>query len=149
MKRLTHSIITLLLLVGAQVSYAADSHSLAAISGFDPVAYFTMDKAVRGSGYHVSTYKGQSYLFSSKENMKLFDKTPSKYIPVYNGWCAYGVSVGKKFHTDPTVYAIVNGKLYLNLDKDIQKTWNKDRSGNIVKANNNWLEIKDKAAASL
>ncbi len=149
MNKLKLSIIAFLLIAGTHISFAADSHSLPAISGYDPVAYFTMDKAVRGSGYHVSTYRGQSFIFSSKDNLKLFEKDPSKYIPAYNGWCAYGVSVGKKFHIDPTVFAVVNGKLYLNLDKDIQKTWNKDRSGNIIKANKNWIEIKYEVAASL
>jgi len=149
MKKLTFSIAVLIFLLGSQISWAADSHSLTAISGYDPVAYFTMNKAVRGSGFHVSTFEGKNYLFSSKENQKRFEKIPGKYVPAFNGWCAYGVSVDKKFHTDPTVFAVVDGKLYLNIDKGIQKKWNKDRKGNIKKANKNWKEIKNRTVASL
>ena len=72
-----------------------------------------------------------------------------KYAPQYGGYCAYGVAVGKKFYSDPNRWKIVDGKLYLNLDKKIQNTWNKDVNGYIVKANNNWMDIKHKSPSEL
>ena len=115
------------------------------VSGYDPVAYFTEGKPMRGSGYHVTTHAGVTYAFTSKKHLKMFKANPQKYVPAYGGYCAYGVAVGKKFVADPEVWKIVDGKLYLNLDRSIQRTWEKDVPGNIKKAERNWPEIKDKA----
>ena len=130
-------------------SFAADDHSTPAIGGYDPVAYFTVNKPVRGSGFHAASYDGQTYLFASKANKETFESNPNKYAPQFNGWCAYGVSVNKKFHSDPTVFAVVDNKLYLNLDKEIQKTWNKSQKNNIRKGHKKWSKIKNKPVASL
>jgi YHS domain-containing protein len=125
------------------------THSTPGLSGYDPVAYFTDGKPVRGSGYQVTVFKGITYAFASEEHKKMFEANPEKYVPVYGGFCAYGVAVGKKFVADPEVWKIVDGKLYLNLDRDIQRTWNKDVPGYIKKADNNWMKIKNKAASDL
>ena len=90
------------------------------ISGYDPVAYFADGKPMRGSGYHVAEFEGVTYAFASKEHKEMFNINPEKYVPVYGGYCAYGVAVGKKFVADPEVWKVVGGKLYLNLDKGIQ-----------------------------
>ena len=124
-------------------------HSTPGISGYDPVSYFTEGKPQRGSGYHVADYKGVTYAFTSEEHKDMFEANPEKYAPAYGGWCAYGVAVGKKFVTDPEVWKIVNGKLYLNLDRGIQGKWNKDIPGYIKTGNENWKEIRDKAPSDL
>jgi len=59
----------------------------------------------------------------------MFEANPEKYIPAYGGYCAYGVAVGNKFIADPELWMIEDGKLYLNLDTDIQKKWLKDIPG--------------------
>ncbi len=131
-------------------AFAKDyTHSTPGISGYDPVAYFTDGKPMRGSGYHMSVHQGVTYAFASKEHKETFEANPEKYVPVYGGYCAYGVAVGKKFVTDPEVWRIVDGKLYLNLDRDIQRKWLKDVPGYIKTADGNWLKIKDKAASDL
>ena len=79
----------------------------------------------------------------------MFEANPEKYIPVYGGYCAYGVAVGKKFIADPEIWRIENGKLYLNLDTDIQKKWLKDIPGYIDKANSNWMKIRNKTPFEL
>ena len=79
----------------------------------------------------------------------MFEANPEKYIPVYGGYCAYGVAVGKKFIADPEVWRIGNGKLYLNLDTDIQNKWLKDIPGYIKKADSNWMNIKNKTPFEL
>ena len=143
-------ILTTALLMGFTINAAAkDDHMNTAIGGYDAVSYFTVNKAVRGSGFHTATHNSQVYLFSSKENKSLFEKNPSKYAPQYNGWCAYGVSVGKKFHTDPNVFAIVNNKLYLNLDSGIQKKWNAAQKKLIKDADKKWPGIKAKGISTL
>ena len=119
------------------------------MGGYDPVSYFKMGKPMRGSGYHTATYNGGTYLFANKENKEKFMANPEKYAPQFGGYCAYGVSVGKKFYSDPNIWKIVDGKLYLNLDKNIQKKWNEDISGHITKADSNWMKIEHKAPAEL
>lgn len=125
------------------------SHSTPGLSGYDPVAYFTDGKPVRGSGYHVATFKGVTYAFASEEHKETFEADPEKYVPAYGGYCAYGVAVGKKFVADPEVWKIVDGKLYVNLDRDIQRKWQKDVPGYIQAADANWLKIKNKAPSDL
>jgi YHS domain-containing protein len=126
-----------------------NTHSTPGLSGYDPVAYHTEGMPVKGSGYHVAEHEGVTYLFANKKNRKRFEADPQKYLPAYGGFCAYGVSLGKKFASDPEVWRIENGKLFLNLDNDIQRKWEKDLFGHIRKADANWPEIEEKAPAEL
>lgn len=125
------------------------SHSTPGIGGYDAVAYFTEGKAVRGTGFHVADVDGVTYVFASAENKKLFDADPKKYLPAYGGYCAYGLGVGKKFVADPEVWKVVEGKLYLNLDKKIQQSWEKDVPGYITKGDANWVTMKGKKPSEL
>ena len=136
-------------LVTTQALAVDVTHSTPEISGYDPVAYFTDGKPMKGSGHHVADYKGVTYAFASKDHKTIFQTNPKKYIPAYGGYCAYGVAVGKKFVSDPEAWKIVNGTLYLNLDKDIQSKWAKDIPGSIKKSEANWKDIKDKAPSDL
>lgn len=124
------------------------SNSLVGVQGYDLVSYHS-GKPLKGNGNHVIEHNGVTYVFANEANQKAFEANPLKYIPAYGGYCAFGVSVGKKFVGDPEVWKIVNGVLYLNLDKKVQGIWNKDIPGNIHSANKYWLTIKGKAAADL
>lgn len=131
-------------------SFAGNAqYSTTGVLGYDLVSYHTDGKPVRGSGDHLAVVDGVTYLFASEENKKAFEKDPNKYLPAYGGYCAYGVSVGKKFVGDPEVWKIVDGTLYLNLNSDIQTIWFEDIPGNIVKADQNWDNIKDKSPSEL
>lgn len=125
------------------------ANSIVGVQGYDLVSYRTNEKPLRGNGNHIVDHHGITYLFVNKENQKKFAKDPHKYLPAYGGYCAYGVAVGKKFVGDPDVWKIVDNKLYLNLDNKIQGIWNKGISGNLVKAENNWVKIQDKNPADL
>jgi YHS domain-containing protein len=126
-----------------------NTYSTPGLSGYDPVAYHTEGKPVRGSGFHTAEHEGVTYLFANKKNKKMFEADPRKYLPAYGGYCAYGVALGKKFASNPEVWRVEDGKLFLNLDEDIQKKWEKDLAGYINKAEANWPEIREKAAAEL
>ncbi len=129
---------------------AADyRHSTPAVQGYDVVSYHTGKRPVRGNGNFVYEHNGATYLFSSEANQKVFESNPAKYTPAYNGYCAFGVSVGKKFIGDPEVWRLVDGTLYLNLDTGIQSEWLKDVPGRIELANDQWRTIRDKSPASL
>ncbi len=153
MHSMKQAVLGFTMLIAAAVAapaFAADyTHSTPGAGGYDVVSYFTDGKAMRGSGYHVTDHNGVTYAFTSEEHKKLFVSNPTKYLPAYGGYCAYGASVAKKFVADPEVWRIVDGTLYLNLDKGIQVKWEKDIPGNIKKADKNWIAIKDKAPGDL
>ncbi len=142
---ITRQILTIMLLAVLSFSvFAANEHavSVTGIQGYDLVSYQTGKRPVRGNGHYVSVHNGVTYMFSSKENKNVFDRHPEKYLPAYGGYCAFGVSVGKKFVGDPEVWRIVDGRLYLNLDESIQDQWLKDVPGRIRTADKNWKEIR-------
>jgi YHS domain-containing protein len=109
-----------------------------AIKGYDPVAYFTEMKPVKGSPEFEYTWKGALWLFSSATHRDMFKAEPEKYAPRYGGYCAYAVSQGRIADIDPDAWTIYRGRLYLNLNKDVQKLWEKDKPGYIRKADENW-----------
>lgn len=123
--------------------------STTGVLGYDLVSYHTGEKPVRGDGKNVAVLDGTAYLFASEENKKAFEKDPERYLPAYGGYCAFGVAINKKFIGDPEVWKVVDGTLYLNLDKNIQSNWNEDIQGNITKADWNWTGIKDKSPDEL
>ena len=90
------------------------STSDGAVQGYDVVAYFTESKPVKGTKEFTVYHSGESWYFSSAENLKTFKASPEKYKPQFGGYCAYGMSRGYKAKTDPEAWTIVDGKLYLN-----------------------------------
>jgi YHS domain-containing protein len=120
-----------------------DSNGVA-IKGYDPVAYFTMNKPVKGNNNFEYEWKGAKWRFSSENNMKLFIEDPDKYAPRYGGYCAYGVAVNALFDIKPEAWSMVDGNLYLNKNLNVRETWKKDISGNIKKADMNWPGVLKK-----
>lgn len=120
-----------------------------ALHGFDPVAYFTQKAPTHGKADFTAKHEGAAYYFSTEENLRAFKANPSKYVPAYGGYCAYGVSVGKKFDGDPRFWKIVDGKLFLNLNAEIASAFEADVDGAVKKANTRWPKIKSKAPSSL
>ncbi len=109
-----------------------------AIDGHDPVAYFTMNKAVRGDKAITATHGGATYHFSSQDHKALFEADPAKYTPQYGGYCAYGASQGYNAPVEADKFTLVDGKLYLNYNGRVQSTWRKDTAGYITKADAYW-----------
>lgn len=146
MKKMT-GIISILLLFGVS-AVAQKSETFVqsgdAIRGYDPVAYFTESKPVKGNEKLVYKWNNANWHFSSQENLDLFKASPEKYAPQYGGYCAYGLSNGYKAPTDADAWTIDNGKLYLNYNKEVRDMWNKERKERIEKANKNWPQVKDK-----
>ncbi len=150
MKKLLLSFFAMALFLVPNLAQAGSTNiNLLGVQGYDLVSYQTMGKPTRGNGHNVAEHGGISYQFANAENRKAFEANPAQYLPAYGGYCAFGASVGKKFNGDPNVWKVVNGTLYLNLDKDIQKKWKEDIPGNISKADANWVKIKDVPASKL
>ena len=109
-----------------------------AIEGTDPVAYFTESKAVEGDSDFEHEWMGATWRFASAANRDAFAADPERYAPQYGGYCAYAVSQGATAGIDPEAWKIVDGKLYLNLNKKIQERWEKDQARYIELANAKW-----------
>jgi YHS domain-containing protein len=116
-----------------------------AISGYDPVAYFSQNKAIKGKKDMAVYHQGVTYYFSSAANKELFKANPSKYEPEYGGWCAYAMGEkGEKVSVDPETFKIVNGKLYLfynHFFNNTLKDWNKNEATLKSKADANWPKL--------
>jgi YHS domain-containing protein len=114
-----------------------------AINGYDPIAYFTQQKAVKGNKQLSAIFEGVTYYFSSQSNKDLFLKDPKKFEPAYGGWCAYAMGANnEKVEIDPETFKILNGKLYLYYHKWGNNTltkWNADEANLKAKADKNWL----------
>ena len=113
-----------------------------AINGYDTVAYFTQGKPVKGYSRFSHYYNGATWQFVSSENKTLFIQAPEAYTPQYGGYCAYAVSQGYTARIKPDAWQIVEGKLYLNYNKWIQRKWEKMSSQYIKLADGNWPEIR-------
>jgi YHS domain-containing protein len=114
-----------------------------AIRGYDPVAYFTNSKAVKGQPNLTYDWQNVTWSFASQTNLDAFKANPEKYAPQYGGYCAYGLSEGHKSPTDPDAFTIVADKLYLNYNPKVRTLWQQDQQKRIVKANENWPKLKD------
>lgn len=127
-----------------------------AASGYDVVAYFGLEQSavgtsqpagVPGNAAITADYNGAKFAFSSEANKAAFEADPAKYAPQYDGHCAYGVSKGGKVPGNPNLWRVVDGKLYLNITKNVVGFWEEDISGNINLAENNWAKIEPAAAS--
>lgn len=112
-----------------------------AIRGYDPVAYFTEGKPVSGSSSYEVEHDGATWRFASVENKAKFEADPAAFAPQYGGYCAWAVSQGYTAPIDPEAWSIVEGKLYLNYNADVQQRWEADIPGHIASANSNWPAV--------
>lgn len=112
-----------------------------AVRGTDVVAYFTQGKPVRGSSEFATQWKGAEWRFSSAEHLAAFEANPEAYAPQYGGWCAWAVSQNYTAATIPEAWTIYEGKLYLNANRSVRRTWEQDIPGNIVLGDANWPNV--------
>ncbi|MCJ9427827.1 YHS domain-containing (seleno)protein [Kordiimonas marina] len=156
MKRLSTTFILLMMAVAA-VAVAPTSAAVAgeapvytgvfsdlAVSGYDPVSYFTDGKPVKGSKKFTIRYHGALWRFASQAHLDAFLADPEKYAPQYGGYCAWAVAQGYTASGDPKEWRIIGGKLYLNYSAKIKARWEKDIPGFIRSADANFPGLVDK-----
>jgi YHS domain-containing protein len=120
-----------------------------AIMGYDPVAYFTDNRAVKGSEEYSYDWLGTAWHFASNEHKAMFVSDPIKYSPQYGGYCAGEVALGSvTIDIDPEAFKIIDGKLYLIYDKPDSNEFAQNASENISLADANWPKIKAKLESS-
>lgn len=136
----------LLLIVGARSPGLAGSAPMPAVNatdgvgvkGYDAVAYFVNGRPTKGTEQYSYVWKDVSYRFASQENLNSFRADPEKYIPQYGGYCSYAMSLNRIADIDPSRWAVVDGKLYLNNGYLAQSLWSLNKRGNIDSADQNW-----------
>lgn len=143
MKR-AHLLATLLVSLHASAGEFFEKEG-AALRGYDPVAYFHEMRPVKGSAEHTVQYRGSTFHFSSKANRDDFAATPEKFAPQYGGFCAFGTAGGYKAAIDPAQFSVIDGKLYLNYNRDVQAKWKTGLPGYIAKADQRWPEVSRQA----
>jgi YHS domain-containing protein len=112
-----------------------------ALKGYDPVAYFRVSGPVKGSPQFSYSWMNATWHFSSAENRDAFAKEPEKYAPQFGGYCAWAVSNNYTADIDPEAWKIIDGKLYLNYNKDVQKKWQEGVLERIADSNKNWPKL--------
>ena len=112
-----------------------------AIRGFDPVAYHLLRVPTRGDARFTQHWRGAAWRFANAAHAAAFAADPERFAPAYGGFCAWAVAQGYTAPIDPTAWAIVDGRLYLNYDRSIQRRWERDIPGHIARADRNWPRL--------
>ncbi|WRH63773.1 MAG: YHS domain-containing (seleno)protein [Fuscovulum sp.] len=131
-----------------------------AVSGYDVVSYFELPQSgigqpqlspLPGNAAITTEYNGATFAFATEANRDTFLANPAAFAPQYDGHCAYGVSKGGKVPGNPTLWRIVDGKLYLNITKNVVGFWEEDIPGNLQKSQANWpgIEAADASTAKI
>ena len=120
-----------------------------ALRGFDATTYANNANPQPGKAEFSVVGAGATYYFASQANADAFKADPQRYTPSFGGFCAYGVSVGKKFDGDPTIFKIIDGRLHLNLNGEIHEAFLADTAAAIAKADQTWPTISARAVAEL
>ena len=113
-----------------------------ALRGTDPVSYFADGKPARGTAAFQSQWQGTTYQFATADNKTVFDKDPARYAPQYGGFCAWAASQGYKADADPAAWKVVDGKLYVNYNADVGKTWAANAPAFIIAGDANWSKVQ-------
>lgn len=109
-----------------------------ALKGYDPVAYFEQGRPVKGSPEFRHEWNGATWHFTSAATRDTFKSSPEKFAPQYGGYCAWAVSNNYTADADPEAWKIVNGRLYVNYNKGVQKKWEPEAARRISDADRNW-----------
>ncbi|MCB2094812.1 MAG: YHS domain protein [Rhodobacteraceae bacterium] len=115
-----------------------------AISGYDPVAYFTEGRPVAGNPAHALKWRGATWRFASAGALDAFEMNPAAYAPRYGGYCAYAMAKGAVASTAPEAFTIDEGALYLNFSIAVRTIWREDIAGNVARADGYWPQALDR-----
>jgi len=128
----------------AEKTLINQDHTGLALQGYDPVAYFTDGKPVKGDKQFTASYRGATYRFASAEHKALFEQNPAKYEPQFGGFCGYAASINKVSPISPLFWQVLDGRLVLQHNRKALTLWNKDVPGNLKKADANWPGLVEK-----
>jgi hypothetical protein len=137
--------LALALTFGAATAAFADNVRVV-LKGYDPVAYFTEGKPVKGDPKLAYDWDDGRYYFANARHRDLFKGDPDKYAPQFGGYCTGSMSRGVRNEGDPEGWIINDGKLYvLGNGAKGRETMLADPQylpTRIPKAQNNWKTVK-------
>jgi YHS domain-containing protein len=137
----------LVLAAGKRVPLAAEAAPSTgkrlALSGYDPVSYFTDGHPEKGSADYQASYDDATYWFKSAEHRALFVADPDHYAPQFAGYCSIMLSRGTKYEADPEAWAIADGRLYVFGSKAGVPVFQAQTASVIEKATDNWAKLRD------
>ena len=137
---LVNASLVLLSLLFGSIAAGKSPEAELAIKGYDTVAYFKAGKALKGNESFTFRWHDMTWYFLTKENRDLFAASPELYAPQYDGWCAWAMTESRLAVTDPEVWKIIDGKLYLNCSREAYEKWSRDIPGHTKKADAIWRE---------
>jgi YHS domain-containing protein len=126
----------LVALASVAPSAAGDKVPLA-IKGYDPVAYFTLGKAVAGLPELEYEWDEQRYRFARPEHREQFKADPARYAPRFGNLCTIALARGEIAEANPEYWVISEGKLYLFGKAIGPALFRKDAAGTAAKAEQN------------
>jgi hypothetical protein len=121
---------------------AAAAEKRVALSGYDPVSYFTDGHPEKGSADYSATFDDATYWFKNPEHRALFVADPDHYAPRFSGYCTIYLSRGEKHEADPEAWAIAGGKLYVFSAKQGVPVFQQQTAEIIYKATQNWPDVR-------
>lgn len=119
-----------------------------AIKGYDPVAYFTDGRPIRGEADIEHVWQDSRWRFASDEHRRLFQSDPGRYAPRYGGYCAGAMTLGLMRDVDPEAWVIVGDRLYLNWNKKGRNEFAADPEPRIEQADAHWQELREREAGN-
>jgi YHS domain-containing protein len=133
--------VALVVFTGLPAQAQSTAEPAVALRGMDVVSYFQAGGPVKGQAALRHDFDGAGYLFSSAQNRAAFVADPDRYLPQFAGLCTSGLSKGITGQSDPNVWKIVGGKLYLFSTADRMPA-DAQASETIARANENWARRK-------
>lgn len=133
------SLIVLINFSCAGTPYAENVKGVA-LEGYDVVSYFKYRRPVKGNPQYMLKDKELTWYFANQENLESFNENPERYLPQYEGWCAWAMTEGRFAGSDPSIYNIYKGKLYLLCSQDALRKWEANLEKNIQLANDIWYD---------
>ena len=106
-----------------------------AIQGYDPVAYFTLQRATPGIAQFEYDWDEHRWQFASAKHRDLFIADPVRYAPQFANFCAVALARGEVLQANPEYWLISDGKLYLFGKPKGPDLFRKDLELNIERAN--------------
>lgn len=115
-----------------------------ALRGYDAVSYVTEGMPRRGEARFEAAWRGARWRFASAAHRDLFLAAPERYAPRYGGHCAWAMSQGYLAPADPLQWRLVEGRLYVNYDAAVHRSWLRDIPGFIAAADRNWPGVLER-----
>lgn len=137
MVAMSRYVLVLMALAVLVPSARAEQAAEPALNGYCPASFLLTGKAVKGDPAMRSEYQGNVYYLADAEVKKQFDADPERFLPQFGGLCtvALGGSYGNRLPSDPTVFRVVEGKLYLFSQERALKSFDTKPSEYIAKGN--------------